>query len=118
MKIKFKLNGQDTQTDVDPSTPLLWVIRDTLGMTGTKYGCGIGQCGACTVHLNGTATRSYSLPISMAEGKQITIIKNGKKLSTLGGNSMAQAPAALVNATFQATGKRYYNLPLKNYDLV
>ena len=50
MTIKFKLNGQDTQADVEPSTPLLWVIRDTLGMTGTKFGGGIAQCGACTVH--------------------------------------------------------------------
>jgi isoquinoline 1-oxidoreductase subunit alpha len=60
---------------VDESTPLLWVLRDRLGLVGTKYGCGIGQCGACTVHLNGTPTRSCSIPVSAAAGQRITTIE-------------------------------------------
>src|SRR6266700_6824571 len=59
----------------DPNTPLLWVLREQIGLTGTKYGCGIAQCGACTVHMDGVAMRSCSLPVSAAEGKQITTIE-------------------------------------------
>ena len=62
------INGQSHNVEVEPDTPLLWVLRDTLGMTGTKYGCGIAQCGACTVHIDGVATRSCSVPVSAAEG--------------------------------------------------
>ena len=69
------VNGKTHQVDVDPNTPLLWVLRDTIGVTGTKYGCGIAQCGACTVHVDGKATRSCSYPISAAEGKKITTIE-------------------------------------------
>jgi isoquinoline 1-oxidoreductase alpha subunit len=69
------INGQTREVDVDPDTPLLWVLRDTLGLTGTKYGCGIAQCGACTVHIDGVATRSCSVPVSAAEGTQITTIE-------------------------------------------
>ena len=69
------INGQTQEVDVDPDTPLLWVLRDTLGLTGTKYGCGIAQCGACTVHIDGVATRSCSVPVSGAEGTQITTIE-------------------------------------------
>ena len=69
------INGKAYQADVDPRTPLLWVIRDTLGLTGTKYGCGIAQCGCCTVHISGVATRSCSVPVSYAQGKQITTIE-------------------------------------------
>ena len=72
--VSLNINGKDHQADVDPRMPLLWVLRDALGLTGTKYGCGIAQCGACTVHINGVATRSCSLPVSAAEGKQITTI--------------------------------------------
>ena len=61
--------------DVDPDTPLLWVLRDTLGLTGTRYGCGIAQCGACTVHIDGVATRSCSVPVGAAEGAQVTTIE-------------------------------------------
>ena len=71
----LNINGQTHQVDVEPDTPLLWVLRDTIGLTGTKYGCGIAQCGACTVHLDGMAVRSCSVPISLAEGKQITTIE-------------------------------------------
>src|SRR6185437_5753241 len=80
--INLNINGKSHQVDVEPDTPLLWVIRDTVGMTGTKYGCGIAQCGACTVHLNGEPTRSCSVPVSDAAGKKITTIEglatNGK----------------------------------------
>jgi isoquinoline 1-oxidoreductase subunit alpha len=69
------VNGQSHNVDVEPDTPLLWVLRDTLGMTGTKYGCGIAQCGACTVHINGVATRSCSVPLSDVAGKEITTIE-------------------------------------------
>jgi len=68
----LSINGQTHQVDVDPITPLLWALRDTIGLTGTKYGCGIAQCGACTVHMDGVAMRSCSVPVSAAEGKQIT----------------------------------------------
>ena len=71
----LSINGQTHQVDVDPNTPLLWVLRDTIGLTGTKYGCGIAQCGACTVHMDGVAMRSCSVPVSAAEGKQITTIE-------------------------------------------
>jgi isoquinoline 1-oxidoreductase alpha subunit len=69
------INGQSHNVEVEPDTPLLWVLRDTLGMTGTKYGCGIAQCGACTVHINGVATRSCSVPLSAVAGAQITTIE-------------------------------------------
>jgi isoquinoline 1-oxidoreductase subunit alpha len=69
------INGQTHEVDVEPDTPLLWAIRENVGMTGTKYGCGIAQCGACTVHIDGVATRSCSMPVSAVEGKQITTIE-------------------------------------------
>jgi isoquinoline 1-oxidoreductase alpha subunit len=69
------INGQSHNVDVEPDTPLLWVLRDTLGMTGTKYGCGIAQCGACTVHIDGVATRSCSVALSDVAGKEITTIE-------------------------------------------
>jgi isoquinoline 1-oxidoreductase alpha subunit len=71
----LSINGQVHNVDVEPDTPLLWVLRDNLNMTGTKFGCGIAQCGACTVHLNGQPVRSCSLPVSAAEGAQITTIE-------------------------------------------
>ncbi|MFC3614147.1 (2Fe-2S)-binding protein [Lutimaribacter marinistellae] len=73
--IKFTLNGKDVALDVDPDTPLLWAIRDEVGLKGTKFGCGIGMCGACTVHMDGYATRSCVTPISVAEGSEITTIE-------------------------------------------
>jgi isoquinoline 1-oxidoreductase alpha subunit len=79
---RFTINGKAVNIDVDPQTPLLWVIREQVGLTGTKYGCGIAQCGACTVHVNGVAERSCAMPVSAVEGKQITTIEglaeNGK----------------------------------------
>jgi len=73
--ISLKINGKTTVLDADPETPLLWVLRDHLQLTGTKYGCGIAQCGACTVHLDGEAIRSCVTPLSMASGKQVTTIE-------------------------------------------
>src|SRR6202035_2433511 len=81
--ITIDVNGVSRQIDVEPDTPLLWVLRDTIGLTGTKYGCGIAQCGACTVHLDGMAVRSCSVPISLAEGKQITTIEGLAQNGTL-----------------------------------
>ena len=80
---RFTLNGQTKEVDVDPDTPLLWVLREQVGLTGTKYGCGIAQCGACTVHINGEAVRSCSLPVSEAEGKQVTTIEGLAQNGTL-----------------------------------
>jgi isoquinoline 1-oxidoreductase subunit alpha len=71
----FVLNGKAVQTDADPATPLLWVLRESMGLTGTKYGCGMAQCGACTVHLEGQAIRSCVAPLSRAEGKHVTTIE-------------------------------------------
>ena len=73
--IKFKLNGTSVTSASPDDTPLLWVVRDELGLKGTKYGCGIAQCGACTVHLDGTPIRSCSVPVSVASGKSITTIE-------------------------------------------
>src|SRR5437667_1518558 len=72
---RLAINGTVHEVDIDPDTPLLWAIREWVGLTGTKYGCGIAQCGACTVHVDGVATRSCSLPTSAAEGKQIVTIE-------------------------------------------
>ena len=71
--MKLTVNGQAHEVDVEGNMPLLWVLRDELGMTGTKYGCGIAQCGACTVHMNGMAVRSCQLPVSAAQGEITTI---------------------------------------------
>jgi isoquinoline 1-oxidoreductase alpha subunit len=71
----LRINGASHDVDVPPETPLLWVLRDILGMTGTKFGCGIGLCGACTVHIDGVAQRSCSTPVSAAAGKAITTIE-------------------------------------------
>jgi len=81
--ISLIINGKTTKVDADPNTPLLWVLRDHLQLTGTKYGCGIAQCGACTVHLDGRAVRSCVTPVSTASGRQITTIE-GLAETTLG----------------------------------
>jgi len=73
--VALTINGQSHDVDVDPTTPLLWVIREQVGLTGTKYGCGVAQCGACTVHVDGQAVRSCSMPVSDAAGKKITTIE-------------------------------------------
>jgi isoquinoline 1-oxidoreductase subunit alpha len=73
--ISFTVNKRPVNLEVDPSTPLLWVLRDVLGLTGTKFGCGMALCGACTVHLEGEAVRSCVAPVSRAEGKEVTTIE-------------------------------------------
>ena len=88
MPIMFTLNGNATTVNVDPQMPLLWVLRDTLNMTGTKFGCGMALCGACTAHINGEASRSCILPVSSVEGKKITTIEG---LSTDGSHAVQKA---------------------------
>ncbi len=75
MAVTFILNGKSQTVDVSPEMPLLWVLRDTLDLTGTKFGCGMALCGACTVHINGEATRSCTTPISKVAGKRVTTIE-------------------------------------------
>lgn len=75
MAISFEVNGQMKSVDVDPQTPLLWVLRDTLNLTGTKYGCGIAECGACTVHIDGEPARSCVFPVASIAGKKVTTIE-------------------------------------------
>ncbi|MBL7876853.1 MAG: (2Fe-2S)-binding protein [Cyclobacteriaceae bacterium] len=84
----IKVNGETRNVDVLPDTPLLWVLRDSLGLVGTKYGCGIAQCGACTVHINGVAARSCSLPVSAVGSNAITTIEG---LSEKGDHPVQQA---------------------------
>jgi isoquinoline 1-oxidoreductase alpha subunit len=81
--VRLTVNGKSHNVDVESDTPLLWVIRDSIGMTGTKYGCGIAQCGACTVHIDGVTTRSCSIPVSDAVGKKITTIEGLTQNGTL-----------------------------------
>ena len=83
--IALNVNNKTVEVDADPTTPLLWVLRDHLHLTGTKFGCGMAQCGACTVHLDGQAIRSCVTPVSMASGKQITTLE-GLAEQTLGRN--------------------------------
>lgn len=84
----LNINGKNQQVDADPDTPILWVLRDHVQLVGTKYGCGIGQCGACTVHLNGTAIRSCSVPVSAVDDKKIVTIEG---LSENGDHPVQQA---------------------------
>ena len=84
----FTVNGQRKEVAVDGDTPLLWVLREHLKMTGTKFGCGIASCGACTVHIDGKATRSCAMPVSLVEGKSITTIEG---LSSDGGHPLQKA---------------------------
>jgi isoquinoline 1-oxidoreductase alpha subunit len=83
MAIKITVNGQAHSLDIEPDTPLLWTIREALGLTGTKFGCGISACGACTVRLNGRAVRSCQLPVSAAEGGEVTTIEGLAREGTL-----------------------------------
>ncbi|MEC9218652.1 MAG: (2Fe-2S)-binding protein, partial [Pseudomonadota bacterium] len=93
----FKVNGVEHTLDVEPDMPLLWAIRDSLGMTGTKFGCGIANCGACTVHINGQAVRSCVTPISAAEGQEITTIE-GLATAAAGSNSAPSGLSAVQQA--------------------
>lgn len=88
MALAFSVNGADRTVDVDGATPLLWVLRDTLGLTGTKFSCGIAQCGACTVHVDGQPVRSCSFPVSLAAGSSVTTIEG---VSTDGNHPIQRA---------------------------
>jgi aerobic-type carbon monoxide dehydrogenase small subunit (CoxS/CutS family) len=92
MALALVVNGERHDIDVPPEMPLLWVIRDAIGLTGTKYGCGIAQCGACTVHVDGVATRSCSLPVGEVQGKVVTIEGLGA-----GGDHPVQVAWAAMN---------------------
>jgi isoquinoline 1-oxidoreductase alpha subunit len=81
--MKLTINGRQHDIEAEPDTPLLWAIREQVGLTGTKYGCGIAQCGACTVHIDGAAVRSCSFPVSEAAGKQITTVEGLAQNGTL-----------------------------------
>ena len=83
--VSFKVNGKAQSVDADGSTPLLWVLRDHLGLTGTKYGCGVAQCGACTVHLGGEAIRSCQVPLDSLAGAEVTTIEG---LAARGGETL------------------------------
>ena len=85
---KLKINNRSLEVEVEPDTPLLWVLRDTLKLKGTKFGCGIAQCGACTIHMDGNAIRSCSLPISAVKGAEITTIEG---LSEFGDHPVQEA---------------------------
>ena len=88
MSIKLSVNGETRELDIDPDMPLLWAIRDHLQLTGTKYGCGMALCGACTVHVDGQATRACVMPVSAAQGKQIITIEG---LATPAGRAVQEA---------------------------
>ena len=90
--IKFSVNGEERTLDVEPDMPLLWVLRDELGLTGTKFGCGIASCGACTVHINGAAARSCVTPISSMEGQEVTTIEG---IATATSKSTEEIPSPL-----------------------
>lgn len=88
MSVRLTVNGQPSELDLDPQMPLLWALRDHLRLTGTKFGCGMGLCGACTVHIDGRAMRSCITPLAAVEGKQITTIEG---LSSVAGRAVQQA---------------------------
>ena len=90
--VRLNINGKTHDVDVDPNTPLLWAIREQVGLTGTKYGCGIAQCGACTVHVDGAPVRSCSFPVSAAAGKKITTIEGLAQ-----GNTLHKVQQAWIN---------------------
>lgn len=91
MSVQLKINGKVYDLDVEPDAPLLWVIRDEVGLTGTKFGCGIAQCGACTVHVNGAAQRSCVTPVSSVVGAEITTIE------ALGENGLSAVQQAWID---------------------
>jgi len=96
---RFTINGRSVNINVSPGTPLLWVIREQVGLTGTKYGCGIAQCGACTVHLDGVAVRSCIMPVAAAEGKKVTTIEG-----LAGGGTLHKVQKAWVDGDVPQCG--------------
>ena len=99
----LNVNGKQVSVDVEPDMPLLWVLRDELGLTGTKYGCGIAMCGACTVHVDGQPVRSCVMPVSAVEGKKITTIEALSKDGTASGaEGLGQPAGAAVRLSARA----------------
>lgn len=103
--IKLNVNGQAKEVDVDPATPILWVVRENLEMTGTKFGCGIAQCGACTVHVDGKPVRSCSTPISQADGKAITTVEGLADEGTLSKLQQAWIEAQVPQCGYCQSGQ-------------
>jgi isoquinoline 1-oxidoreductase alpha subunit len=101
---RFRVNGQARQADADPDKPLLWVLREDLALTGTKFGCGIGACGACTVHVNGEPVRSCSFPVSAAEGADIVTIEGLGASAGLGEGSMHPVQRAWIEVQVPQCG--------------
>jgi isoquinoline 1-oxidoreductase alpha subunit len=97
--IRLTINGKTHDVDVDPNTPLLWAIREQVGLTGTKYGCGVAQCGACTVHIDGTPIRSCSIPASAVSGRKITTIEG-----LAAGGTLSKVQKAWVDAEVPQCG--------------
>ena len=107
MAVTFTLNGRTTTLDADPEMPLLWAVRDEIGLTGTKFGCGLAQCGACTMHVDGQPVRSCSTPLSAVEGQQVTTIEGlgGKVAQDVSMNgSFEDAVSQLLAENSAATG--------------
>ncbi|MCH8183474.1 MAG: (2Fe-2S)-binding protein [Proteobacteria bacterium] len=100
--ISFILNGAAVTVDVEDDTPLLWVLRDTIGLTGTKFGCGIGACGACTVHMDGRPVRTCVLPVEVAEGRSITTIEGLGSTGSAGSTGSGDARHAVQQAWIDA----------------
>ena len=99
--VDFKVNGATQSVDADPSTPLLWVLRDHLGLTGTKYGCGVAQCGACTVHLNGEAVRSCGVSLDGLAGAEVVTIEG---LAARGGETLQRLWAEVPRCKIEVDG--------------
>jgi isoquinoline 1-oxidoreductase alpha subunit len=104
MAVSFTLNGKPTALDVDPNMPLLWAIREVVGLTGTKFGCGMTQCGACTVHIEGQATRSCVTPISAVEGQKVVTIE-GLSSKAAGAVQMAWRKLDVVQCGYCQSGQ-------------
>ena len=107
----FKVNGEDKSLDIEPDMPLLWALRDELGMTGTKFGGGIASCGACTVHINGVAVRSCVTPVSAIEGQEVTTIEG--LASAAAGSNPSVATATLTDPALTAVQQAWL-LPIGN----
>lgn len=105
MPTTLNINGTDQTVDVDENTPLLWALRNDLGMTGTKFGCGLAQCGACTVHLDGVAIRSCVTPISAAAGRQITTVEGLAQSGTLSNLQQAWVEVQAPQCGYCQTGQ-------------
>jgi aerobic-type carbon monoxide dehydrogenase small subunit (CoxS/CutS family) len=109
----FKVNGEDKTLDIEPDMPLLWALRDELGMTGTKFGCGVAACGACTVHINGVAVRSCVTPVSSIEGQEITTIE-GLASAAAGSNPSDPALTCGPAGMGRSSGAPMRLLPVRN----